>query len=174
MAAYLVGVDASPELVECESMTPTANWILGIMLSVNPPGRTPVESEEAGRARYVEIANAIDSASGGNRQLAALLASVSFYESGWRADVDDGRVRGDGGRACTLWQLRLPREQCDELVLDRERAARHARAALERSLRACRGNGPEERLAAYTGGSCDRGLEASRRRWRKAQEWLAR
>src|SRR5678816_1444999 len=107
-------------------MTEIGQWALAVMLAVNPPGKTSLETAEQGRARYGEIAAAIDGAAHGDRLLASLLLSVSFFESGWRADVDDGRVRGDGGRSCTLWQLQLTRRECDALVLDRELAAQRA------------------------------------------------
>lgn len=88
----------------------------------------------------------------------ALLLAIASLESGFRAEVDDGREKGDGGRACTLWQLQG--EGCPV----RRDAARIALRKVRQSFAACRGNAPADRLAAYASGSCDRGLEASRNR----------
>lgn len=146
--------------------------LLAIMVTVAPPGMTQAETRAEGLERYGEIAEAID-ATAETRLEASMLLSLAFFESGFRKDVDLGIVRGQG-LDCGLYQVRVSRAQCDELVVDRARAARFALGRIRQSIRACRQLPAELQLAAYASGQCGRGWEASRSRMRKAFEWLGR
>jgi hypothetical protein len=131
-------------------------WILSLLLAAVPPGRVPErESAEAGAARYQAIAEDI-AATTSSKRTAALLVAVAVHESGLRLDVDTGATRGDGGRACGLWQLQGT--SCD---LPRREQAGIALARVQRSFRACSGNDDRFRLAAYASGSCDKGWPES-------------
>lgn len=75
------------------------------------------EPEDHARARYQRIAESIASVAldeqepplpGGRERTALLLASLAFWESGLREDVDEGRcplTECDAGYAWTLWQI---------------------------------------------------------------------
>lgn len=130
-------------------------WILALIVSLAPPGMTPWrESEAAELERYTEIATDIEAVAGNARE-GALLVAIAYHESGFRLDVDSLATRGDGGRACGLWQLQAA---CGTR---REQAAEALRKARQ-SMRACRARPFRDRLAAYASGSCDRGIPESR------------
>lgn len=164
-------------------------WVLSLLVAAAPPGRDPWrESEEAGRARYALIAEAIVDAveqakepmfaGGQHRQrAAALLAAVAYAESGLRVDVDTGSTRGKAGE-CSLWQI-MPTStgECDALTSDRRVAARVAYRMMVRSRRACvkPGVSIREMLSVYASGSCvsEAGKEASRARVDLAMRWFS-
>lgn len=157
------------------------NQVLAIMLATAPPGRSrirdAIETEEAGRQRYAEIARSMVEAAAGKRRGVALLLAISFFESGWRRDVDLGvgpLARGDRGRSCTIFQVNFGRgPRCDALLADRTAAAREALALARMSFAKCRKSPPLEQLAAYASGSCSRGAQVSRMRLTKAEQFLA-
>ncbi len=158
-----------------------AVWLLHLMVIAIPPGKgqnsRSIETNQAQADRYAQIANAIATvaldakeapiygdgkAATGRTKTAVLLLAVSYFESAWRSDIDLGTTRGDGGKSCTIFQLNLGHGKspegwgCDELVLDREKAARAALGAIRRSSLACkREKGPEAVLFAYVAGKCD-------------------
>lgn len=91
-----------------------------------------------------------------------LLLSIAWHESGMRWDVGQCDVTGDRGRALGFWQTHTrDRSVCEDFRYAARVALRRVRA----SLAACSHLPMAERLAVYTSGSCDRGREASRRRW---------
>lgn len=153
-------------------------WLLTIMLAVAPPGRTPWrESEEAGRARYMEIAADIETVvaaeppmfSGAHgRELTGLLVlAIAVHESGLRLDVDTGATRGGGKDVC-LMQLRGFRPT------DRRDCLREGLRLARKSFAACAGKPLRERLAAYASGSCTSGLVESRSMIDAWGRWSAR
>src|SRR5262245_33047462 len=90
-------------------MTPEllAAWLVAIMIKAVPPGKyleppENVETDADARARYEAIAGAaaevaldpnersVFPGDDGRRMTAALLLSLSMYESGWKRDVDLG------------------------------------------------------------------------------------
>lgn len=101
-------------------------WAVGRMLSWSPPGRSFIkdakETPEEGKIRYEQIAGsaiavAYDPAekplfggSYGRGMTLALLLSVSWFESGYRKDVDLGagpHSRGDKGKSWCLSQIMM-------------------------------------------------------------------
>lgn len=106
---------------------------------------------------------------------ASLLLAISWHESGWREDVDDGRVRADrGGSSCSLWMINAGRDRCRALLADRLLAADTALELAERSLNACRRQARAHRLAAYASGSCSKGHRESARMIRTFDRWRPR
>lgn len=78
-------------------MSPEA-VVLAMLVAL--PGATPTHSED--------IANAIAEASNGDKLLAAELATIGFFESGYLPRIQAGECRKgecDQGRARTYWQL---------------------------------------------------------------------
>lgn len=94
------------------------------------------------------------------RDVAALLA-VAFHESHFREAVDEGTIRGDGGRSWGLWQLQCGRSPRCARYLDRRVGAEYALRLIHRSENACRSLGPDAALRVYASGSCKRGAKAS-------------
>lgn len=98
-----------------------------------------------------------------------LLAKIPRFESSYRRDVGECRVKGAAGEV-TAWQI-LPRSDaeraklCVSLVGD----ARVALARIRESLAACAQLPPDERLAVYTRGRCSsaEGKRLSKARWAK-------
>lgn len=163
-------------------------WLLARMVSAIPPGQhqtvSALETAAEHEARYRSIASAIASVAldpeeppvfRGRLGTAALLLSVSYFESAWRKDVDTGIgkfARGDSGQSCTIFQLNRGFVACVPLLADRELAAREALHVLRQSAAACRSLGPDAALNVYASGSCEAGQEAGRKRIEKARRWL--
>lgn len=99
---------------------------------------------------------------------ARILMRVAALESGFRQDVADCRVTGDGGRAVGPWQ-HLTRSAAEraEVCSDLGVAARVALVDVRRSVAACRHLPAAERLAVYARGRCSsvEGRRLSRERW---------
>lgn len=110
------------------TVTSLRQWLVGHMISWRPPGRSVIpeakETPEEGKTRYEKIGNAminvvydprespIFTGKYGRARTLALLASISFFESGWRKDVDlgIGKIgRGDSGRSWCMMQIMLGR-----------------------------------------------------------------
>ena len=129
-------------------------WLFSLLLLVVPPGQVPArEDYDAGVRRYALIADDLAEVTHDPRA-AALLVVIAVHEAGLRADVDDLRVLGDGGRACGLFQLQGVR--CADV--SRAGQARIALARVQQSFRACSGNPERFRLAAYASGEPLAGL----------------
>ncbi len=119
-----------------------AAWLLSIMLSTSPPGKSrrpaeAIESADQGKARYAAIARAIAQVSldpkeqplyqgkQGRAQTAALLLAISYHESTWRRHVDLGlgpRALG-GGRYWCMMQIAVdPRRTAQGKTAERKTA----------------------------------------------------
>jgi hypothetical protein len=148
-------------------------WLLLVLLAVMPAGVV-----EHDRARFEAITDDVDAVvetapplPGMTRPAtAAVLLAIAYKESAFDARVDRWEKRGPAGE-CGLWQI-MPaaRTPCRH---DRRADAAHALELVRASFAACSRNAPDERLAVYTSGACDRGLEASRERLGLARTWLA-
>lgn len=129
----LVAPETVPS-VEAPSTTATSlhQWLLDRMLSWMPPGRSFIpsakESKEDGSSRYGEIADSMIEVAYdpsekplfggkyGRAQTLALVASMSWFESGYRKDVDLGLGklgRGDSGRSWCMMQILLGTPNAD-------------------------------------------------------------
>lgn len=102
-------------------------------------------------------------------QTEVIMLAVAYKESSFALDVDAFIHRGKDGE-CGLWQTMPEAGKCPSSRLD---AATLALSKIRKSFNACAANVPDERLAAYTGGACDRGLVASRERMRLARRLFA-
>ncbi len=119
---------ASPGELSLPSYRVTSlhQWLVDRMVTWAPPGSSYVkeakETEEDGRRRYEDIANSIMAVTydpaerpifqgdKGRAMTTALLASIAFYESAYRKDVDTGvgpRARGDSGKSWCLMQIKM-------------------------------------------------------------------
>lgn len=158
-------------------------WLLALMVLLVPPGRQGAEPEVIALGRYhgiaedlarvVETSPPLFSGPLARERTAALVLAQAFHESSFKRDVDEGRRRGDAGKAACLMQMhRAPQGwTADELVADRAKCFRAGLELMRRSLAVCRASRIELRLAAFTGGRCDRGQYESERTFVTAA-WL--
>jgi hypothetical protein len=95
----------------------TPALILSLMVLLVPPGHQKHNAEpaEAAKARYEVIATAIAAEAGEDVRLARFLLTVARHESTFRRDVHSGKVRGDGGRSWSLFQIMVSREPTQRL-----------------------------------------------------------
>jgi len=137
-------------------------WVVSAMVSWVPP-------RAADEARYVSIAEDIAAVAweapvfptdDGVAKTALLMAAIASYESFYRADVDDFRVKGDHGRSLGLMQVQL---RDGESCPDRLSCLRLGRERVRESLEACRSLPFNERLSVYTTGRC---ISNPSSRWR--------
>ena len=137
-------------------MTPLAAWVLAAMHAL--ADGTPVDVDESWAPVIATVAEEAPVYPGaqGPKRTAALLVAVAWAESKF-----DQEAKGDGGKACTAWQVHAG-NRCSTLVSDVTEAAREARERMRYSLRTCRLRPHHQKLAAYCSGSCERGgIEAA-------------
>ena len=138
-----------------------SDWLLALILLYRPEP-TPEDA-----TRYASIAADLaavveETEEPENEESIALTAlAIAIHESGLRAEVDDGRVRGSGTDVC-LMQIRTTRRHADRLAADRRECLRTGVRLARASLAACRRSPWADRLAAYASGRCDAGQKASR------------
>jgi hypothetical protein len=133
--------------------------------------------------------------------MATVLLSVSFHESGFRKDVDEGKgkfARGDHGRSWCLMQMNVgsgrtrdwnlaksrfalatdPEEEVEkgytgqELVEDRKKCFQAGLRLIVGT--SCKSLPPSEWLRAYASGSCEKGSDESKSRMGLAIRWFDR
>lgn len=169
------------------TVTSLSAYLLSIMLAAAPPGRVKQpaearESEDAGRARYAAIADAMARVAldpdeqplfGGpdaRAQTALLMLVISMHESHWRRDVDLGLGRQAQRRYRCMMQILVPKDKTPEgwtardLVESRDRCFRRGLHILQQGQRHCRAR--RAYLNHYASGYCDRGKKAVAKRWR--------
>lgn len=120
---------------------------------------------------------------------ALLLAAIALKESGLRKDVDYdlGKLaRGDSGRSVCVMQIHVGEGTVPAPGIvgtwkakdltgpeNRKNCFRAGLHLVRRSFHACKG-AVVDKLAGYTSGSCDKGLEASGQRIRAYKRALAK
>jgi hypothetical protein len=148
-------------------MTPTAAWIVGLMVALEPrsPWRATYERTAEAIARVAEEAPLFD---GDAARTAALLVSVAWHESRLRPDA-----KSANGRWLCLYQVDK-RHVADpsKLLEDPEACTRAAMTILRASLTHCRARPERDRLAFFMSGACDKGLPQSRYRMFLASKLL--
>jgi hypothetical protein len=161
-----------------------AAWLVSAMLAWSPPiTKTPQET-----ARYESIAKdfatvAMDPSEkpafegeDGRAKTALLMASIASFESGYRADVDTGRTRGDHGASWCLMQIQVvgkTREGYtgEDLTKDRTKCFRVALRIIRDSFAMCKEKSIEDRLAGYTSGTCKDNEPLARNRFGRARAY---
>lgn len=163
-------------------LEPMTLWLLGAMASWVPLATS------AEHTRYAAIAAdlarvTLDPAEkpafdgeDGRAKTALLLAAIASFESGYRADVDDGRTRGDNGDSWCLMQVRVIGKTRDgytgqDLVRDRTKCFRVALRIVRESLSWCKNRAIEDRLAGDTVGRCTENEPLARNRFGRARTY---
>ena len=158
-------------------------WVLSAMVAWAPP-KTSDDLE-----RYKSIASDIETVAydpfetpiapghEGRARTALLLASTAYDESFYRADVDDGTARGDGGRSVCIMQIWVGSGRTQEgwdatdLVSDRLKCVRAALHIVRGSMAWCHGLSGGDLLGGYTHGKCVCPNRIGRARWARAFRW---
>lgn len=180
-------------------------FVLSLILQVSPPSRVESmqarkETQESISQRLESIANDIveivwDPKIGpvfkgpyGRELTAGMLVTTFVEESNFRAEVDDGTVRGDSGASWCLGQIKLSNMRIKfedngfysysqnkegysgkDLVTDRKLCVDSALRVLRTSQDYCKHiTGASNRFAAYASGKCSIGQDVSRRRVERA------
>lgn len=155
-------------------------WLVGAMIAWMPPQR------DADRVRYESIAKdmvavaydpneaPVFTGDAGRAKTALLMASIASLESGYRADVDDGRTTGDHGQSFCLMQVRVVGKTAEgwtgrDLVSDRKKCFRAALKRIRISFEWCKDHAVDDRLSGYTVGTCRDGEPLSRNRVGRAK-----
>jgi hypothetical protein len=177
-----------------------AAWLFAAMIKAVTPGKylappENVETVDDARARYQEIAAAaaevaldpdersVFPGDDGRRRTAALLLSLSMYESGWKRDVDLGIGKHDkpvkaSRQYWCIMQIGVDGKTTSEgwtgpdLVADRTRCFRAGLHRLQRARGYCRAQGPDAWLRMYTLGSCTRGEKGAEQRLASVRRWM--
>jgi hypothetical protein len=162
-----------------------AAMVAWVPLYVHPQ----TESSADVRARYESIARDLSSVvlddsepplfDGPNAKArtALLMLSVASFESALRKTVDDGVVRGDGGRSYCLMQIRVGTGVTREgwtgpqLIADRKRCFRAALHMLRSSFNMCHSYPVEDRVSVYATGHCMLDAPISRSRVVRARRY---
>ncbi len=101
----------------------------------------------------------------GKAKTAALLLTISFFESGWKADA-----LGDAGKSCGVMQTQNPSKwiegaTCAKVLADRKLGFRVGLAVLRHSKATCAAGSPAKVwLGLYASGTCGMAQAAVKRR----------
>lgn len=106
----------------------------------------------------------------GIAKTALLMASIASFESFYRKDVDSLKVKGDNGAALCIMQVH-PRPGED--LSDRKSCLRVALMRMHESFSMCRSLPLEDRLSAYTRGTCAKDKSSEYRVSRAVRYWKA-
>jgi len=160
-------------------------WLVGAMVAWVPMQR------DVDRARYESIASdiaavALDGTEEpvfagevGREKTALLMAAIASLESGYRADVDDGRTTGDHGQSFCVMQVRVLGKTGEgwtgpDLIADRKKCLRAGLHRIRTSFTWCKDHAVDDRLAGYTVGTCRDNEHLSRDRVQRAKAYFLR
>jgi hypothetical protein len=165
-----------------------ASYLLSAMVAWMPPKVHHREGEAAALQRYEAIANdiakvALDeteqplfAGEDGRTQTALLVASIASFESHFRADVDEGKARGDNGVSWCLMQVQVHGKTAEgwtgpELVNDRTKCLKAGLHLIRESFSMCKHLPLRHKLSGYTVGTCG---SDSASEWRigRAVKWM--
>ena len=137
-------------------------WVVGLLASLEPtaPWSNTYEktAEAIARASESEPLFAVDDR--GEERTATLLVALAWYESRLKPSA-----KSQNGRWYCLYQVdKSYFPDAEKALTDPEMCTRTAIKLLRRSLELCKARAPDDRLAAYTSGVCERGGLESRYR----------
>lgn len=180
-------------------MNMLSTWILTVLMAISPPSKVSKWSNETSagmQSRYESIAQDMAQAiqeskplfTGKNAEVrtAALITSIGLYESGFRKEVDEGTVRGDGGRSWCLMQINLGSGTVPvgddvmrswkgkDLVKDRKKCFKVALEMVRLSMNQCSSLTGGSVLSGYTSGKCVANERTAVSRWRFSRQILAK
>ena len=162
-------------------------WLVGAMVAWVP---IPMQ-RDVDRTRYESIAHDIATVAldgteepvfagdRGREKTALLMAAIASFESGYRADVDDGRTTGDHGQSFCVMQVRVLGKTGEgwtgkDLIADRQKCLRAGLHRMRISFTWCKDHAVDDRLAGYTVGTCRDNEHLSRDRVQRAKAYFLR
>lgn len=173
-------------------------WILGVLLAIAPPEKVHQKNETIDdvKDRYATTAQSMASViesrgplfkgKDGAYKTAALMVSITKFESELARDVAVGERRGDdkqswcymqinfGGRRTNIWgDDEMKTWTGPDLVADWTKCFAVGHAILQYSLKSCSGLKDGDILSGYTAGVCTPNEKHARHRWNLAQ-WILR
>lgn len=154
-------------------MSALATWVLALMMILQPraPWLKTYERTARAIATAAQEAPPLFEDDEDRSKTAALLVSIAWFEGSFNPAAKG--KQGELGTFQAKPGKLAPEAFRPDFPEDVETQARVALRMVRQSFASCKRNRPEERLAEYTSGFCDAGLEAARNRWSKAR-WLAR
>jgi hypothetical protein len=137
-------------------------WVVGLLTTLEPgaPWKGTYEKTAEAIARASETESLYLGEEDGEERTATVLVALAWYESRFKPNA-----RSADGRSYCLYQVDksyLPDPQ--KALDDPETCTRAALKILRQSLRLCAARAPNERLAVFMSGRCDRGGVESRYR----------
>jgi hypothetical protein len=145
-----------------------ALWVVSLLSALEPKAPWSATYERTAEA-IVKVAESDPLfEEHGAERTATLLVAVAWYESRLKPDA-----RSKDGRTYCLYQIEKGQlEDPKKALEDPEMCTRAAVRMLRRSLEACKARAPDERLAMFVSGQCDRGGPESRYRMYLAKKLL--
>jgi hypothetical protein len=145
-------------------------WVVGLMSALEPsaPYSNTFEKTAEAIARVAESEPLFPVEEKGEERTATLLVSIAWYESRLRQNA-----KSSNGKWFCLYQLgRNYLPDAEKSLTDPEMCTRAAVKVLRQSIQVCKSRAPDERLAFYMSGHCDRGGVESRYRMFLAKKLL--
>jgi hypothetical protein len=164
-------------------------WVFGVIVTLAPSTkyRKTIEPEADMNVRYHQIADDMVEAIQTSKPLftgdkadlqeAALLTSIAWFESGFRKDVGDGRVRGDAGSSWCYMQHNIggghiavgdedmQKWTGKDLVKDNKKCFKAGIEVLRHSMKECASYKGSDVISMYTSGKCSVGEKHAKNRW---------
>ncbi len=174
-------------------MNTLSSWILSVIISIAPGSGKPskFETEAEMKARFeataidmaeaIRLSNPLFKGKDAELKTAALVTAVAYFEGGFMKDVDEGKLRGDGGSSWCHMQLHIGSGHVmlgtdemktwtgKDLIKDRVKCFRAGIEVLRSSMATCQKYGPDM-LSQYTTGRCTVGQREARHRWEKFEK----
>jgi hypothetical protein len=145
-------------------------WVAGLLAALEPsaPWSDTYDRTAEAIARAAEAEPLYPAEDQGEARTASLLVAIAWYESRFKPNA----VSKDK-RAYCLYQLdRSYFPEPGKALVDADLCTRTAITVLRTSLQRCRARAPNDRLAFYMSGQCDRGGPESRYRMYLASRLL--
>jgi hypothetical protein len=145
-------------------------WVVSLLAALEPtaPWSDTYEKTAEAIARVSESEPLFSVDDRGEERTATLLVALAWYESRLKPNA-----KSKNGRWYCLYQVdKSYFPDAEKALTDQETCTRTAVKILRKSLELCKARAPEERLAAFTSGRCDRGGVESRYRMFLASKLL--
>jgi len=141
-------------------MSVPAVWVTSLLVALQPqaPWRDTYDKTAEAIAKVAESEPLFDEH--GEERTAALLVAIAWHESRFKPNA-----KSANGQYLCLFQIdKRHLSDPDKALTDPETCARAATKILRASLQKCAKNKPDERLAVFMSGTCDKGVDGSRYR----------
>lgn len=141
-------------------MSVPVTWVVSLMTALEPaaPWKDTYEATASAIAKAAESDPLFGE--GSEERTATLLVAIAWYESRLKPSAKSA----DGQFMCLFQVDKRYFEEGETPLTDQTVCTKKAIGIVKKSLAKCASNPQDERLAAFTSGTCDKGLAASRYR----------